>query len=34
MVVNGQVHSADRVEASMKAIGIHARDFMAIVKDA
>lgn len=27
-------HSADRVEASMKAIGVHARDFMMAVKDA
>jgi hypothetical protein len=27
-------HNADRVEASMKAIGVHARKFMASVRDA
>ena len=27
-------HNADRVEASMKAIGVRARDFMTAVKDA
>ena len=32
--IDDAVHGADRVEASMKAIGIHARDFMAIIKDA
>ena len=32
--IDDAVHSADRVEAPMKAIGIHARDFMAIVKNA
>ena len=31
--IDDTVHSADRVKASMKAIGIHARDFMATVKD-
>jgi hypothetical protein len=27
-------HAADRAEASMKAIGTHARDFMAAVREA
>jgi hypothetical protein len=27
-------HNADRIQASMKAIGVHARDFMTGVKDA
>lgn len=32
--VDAVSHNADRVEASMKAIGVHARDFIASVKDA
>ena len=32
--VDSASHNADRVEASMKAVGVHARDFMAAVKDA
>ena len=32
--VDAVSHNADRVEASMKAVGVHARDFMTVVKDA
>ena len=32
--VDAVSHNADRTEASMKAIGVHARDFMTAVKDA
>ena len=32
--VDAVSHNADRVEASMKAVGVHARDFMTAVKDA
>lgn len=32
-VINAASHNADRTEASMKVIGVHARDFMKAVKD-
>ena len=32
--VDAVSQNADRVEASMKAVGVHARDFMTAVKDA
>ena len=32
--IDAAAHNADRAEASMRAIGVHARDFMADVKDA
>ena len=31
--VDAVSHNADRGEASMKAVGVHARDFMTAVKD-